>query len=141
MKKLNWDLNCHFVVDICRTPFIADIHTHGLKDEIGTELQFALFKGEEFMDETRCLFGQVANEILNENLSIDDETEFTLESWSDCKFRLFKTKDYEGNDIVRIIECDMNGRFPDNEECAFPFLLQCEDIYSIDELIQAEEDE
>lgn len=123
---------CHAVMDICSNPNIMDMHTHGLRDDIGIELQCVLFDGEEYIEEKKILMATVAFKILNGELNLDSKEPFEITDWEDCKFKLFKTNDSEQNDILRIIECDMNGKFPEDEGCEEPFNLQYEDIYSLE---------
>lgn len=129
MKKLNWNGYCHVIYDL-PFPFI-DMHFHGLDKEIGTELQYVLDVGSEYLSERQELIYDCATEIFNGILSIDSDKPFTLKDfgWGDCKFKFFKTKDSNDKPIIRIIECDMTGKFPENKNCDPYFAKQYDDIY------------
>lgn len=134
-EKKRWDGRCHIVVpnkgDVMTDvkKHIIDMHSHGLKDKIGTELQYVLNVGkEEYFQERVEMFYGIADAVLDGKLKIEDSTIFTLKDWGNCKFKFHKTKDSCNEDIFRVIECDMNGKFPEDEGCTFPFNLQYMDL-------------
>lgn len=129
MNKLNWDGCFHCVVDVTDYDYVADIHTHGLADEIGTELQYILYGGEERNDEIFVMFAQVGFLLKNGKLDADSSEPFELMDWDDCKFKFYKSKDCDGEDILRIIECDMEGKFPEDEGCDEIFSKQYIELY------------
>lgn len=130
MGRTNWDGTCH-IVHFDNNSDNVDMHSHGLKEEIGTELQYVLNLMNKKYFEERCqLFYMIADEVLMHRLKIADGDVFLLKAWKGCKFKFYKTKDCDGEDIYRVIECDMHGRFPDNPNCDSFFKTQYVDLYS-----------
>lgn len=129
MHRTKWDGSCH-IVTLDDNDINVDMHSHGLKEEIGTELQYVLNVGKkEYFAERQQLFYQIADEVVMNKLKIEDGNVFILKGWKDCKFKFYKTNDCFGEEIYRVIECDMNGRFPDDPYCNSFFKSQYNDIY------------
>lgn len=133
--KVNWNGTCHIVVpdekDMGNIVHenIVDMHSHGLKKLIGTELQYIInVRKTEYFQERVSLFYSIAEAVLKGSLKIEDGKVFTFDGWEDCKFKFFKAKDANKEDIFRVVECDMKGKFPEDKSCAFPFNLQYIDI-------------
>ena len=119
MAKLNWNGTCHIVNGEEFKDGMVDMHSHGLKECIGTEFQYVLDVGDKsYFAERQTLFSQVANLVVNKHLKLEDGLTFIVPKWTGCKFRFFKTKDLDGEDIFRIVECDMKGKFPNDDGCS-----------------------
>lgn len=138
--NVNWDGSCHIVVfddDDKNNKVIknfsknfVDMHSHGLKEVIGIELQYIINVGmHEYFAERVELFYGIAEAVLTGDIKLEDKAIFQLKEWGECKFKFYKTKDEAGEDIFRVVECDMNGKFPEDKNCKEPFKYQYCNIY------------
>lgn len=116
MKTLKWRGQGHLVKDESLKNYMVDMHSHGLEDEIGTEFQYVIDRGEkENFGEIQDMFSEAATKVLNNELQLKDGEIYTSELFS-CDLKLFKTKDSANKSIFRIIEPDLKGNFPETSD-------------------------
>ena len=126
-KKSNWNGKCHVVNGEGMKSGMVDMHSHGLADEIGTELQYVIRRSDDSFVEIQELFSEIAHRVINHKLKLKDHSRFKSDLFG-IYFELFKTKDSAGKTIYRVIEPDMQGRFPKDSKSPY-FSKQYESPY------------
>ena len=126
-----WDGTCHLLEHITEDNKIIDLHTYGLTDDIGMELQYVINPDIDIIDEKVILLRQVMQELFYNKLSLDYSVPFTLDDYKDTLFQLFITTDSRGKEICRIIESDNNKKFPTDKTCLYPYNMQYKNIYQL----------
>lgn len=122
MKK-NFNLCGHYVVK--EEEYLADIHTHNLRDELHhLEFQIVLKIRKEL---AYNIFNSVINEYVLKEISINDG-DLLYNIIENYPLKIFKTKDSFDEEIFRILLPDPNGLFPEDINCEFPYNLQKQPI-------------
>lgn len=100
-------------------PHICDAHTHGMDRYGQTEFQVILNSGLE-------IGGYILNEFgfrvrAGERFQSGDFVEGIL---TDCPVRLVEMGDTAGDPVLRVIIPDRAYRWPEDERCESPYILQ-----------------